>query len=221
MVTTLRCGNCGSDLHGLPTDLVFLCPSCGRCWVSSDRLSPMDVRVGPVGSGSIPMPFWEVEATVDLRRRVSRREAADAYVDGPRDFDGFERELVDITLDPFDSVLVFPAFVTSLVLTAGVGLSGRRIPASDATEPPKLVGGAVGPEDALLLAEGVAVGMEVADSDYLAFLDLSLQVRSLRLLVLGCTPGRHFLEVDGTEVSLPYTSMRDSTEILRAHGMGE
>lgn len=223
MVTPLRCPDCGSDLSGLSTDEIFLCTSCGLCWSVGERITRVDIAFSDTaGPGSVLMPFWKVEAAVEVRSRVSREALSMSVVEGPREFDGSDGKLRESSRSASGATYVFPAFATSLVLSTGVGIQALVLPETtmESGSIPPLVGGSVGMDDAAPLAEGVAVGLEVAERDFLASVDLELKVRRTSVLAVGCLPVKGYLAVGGgSEVRIPFTAITDWDMIAAWHGI--
>ena len=223
MVTPLRCPDCGSDLSGLSTDEIFLCTSCGLCWSVGERITRVDIAISDTaGPGSLLMPFWKVEATVEVGSRLSREASSMSVIEGPREFDGSDGRLRESSRKASEATYIFPAFATSLVLSTGVGIQALvlpEIPVESGSIPP-LVGGSVGMDDAAPLAKGVAVGLEVAERDFLAFVDLELTVRHTSILGVGCLPVKGYLTVGGgSEVRIPLTAITDWDVIAAWHGI--
>lgn len=221
-LTLLRCSNCGSDLGGLSTDVIFYCSGCGRCWISDERLSPVDiefVRVG--GSDSILLPFWKVDASVTMQDRISRRESSTSGAAGFREFTGREMGLTESDSGSRKVRFIFPAFSTSLVLSTGVRMHRENF-LPEKTEHGKrfrVIGGSVGKDDAELLARAVAVGVEVNRTDYLASVDLEIEVHSSSIYVIGCTPDKNVLRINGSEIGILYAAINDCDEILKQDSM--
>ncbi len=217
-LTLLRCSNCGSDLGGLSTDVIFYCSECGRCWISDERLSPVEiefVRVG--GSDSILLPFWKVDASVIMQDRISRKGSSPLVSGVSREFTGRERGLTESDSGSRKVRFIFPAFSTSLVLSTGVRMyrenflpekveHGKRF---------RVIGGSVGIDDAALLARAVAVGVEVNRTDYLASVDLEIEVHSSSIYAVGCTPDENVLRINGSEIGILITAINDCDEILK------
>jgi len=217
-LTLLRCSNCGSDLDGLSTDVIFYCCECGKCWISDERLSPIDiefVRVG--GSDSVLLPFWKVDASVTMRDRISRRESSTSGVPGFREFTGREMGLTESDSGSRNVRFIFPAFSTSLVLSTGVRMHRENF-LPEKTEHGKrfrVIGGSVGKDDAALLARAVAVGVEVNRTDYLASVDLEIEVHSASIYAIGCTPDKNVLRINGSEIGILFAAINDCDDILR------
>ncbi len=220
-VTVLRCPDCGNDLDGLSTDVIFFCTECGRCLVSGDKLAPVEIEFTRYDdSGTILLPFWKVDATVDILRRISRSESRTVPIAGQRDFHGGNLDLVESFKAIRRDLIIFPAFSTSLVLSTGVLLSEEEFsqePLQQGKYPP-MTGGSIGLEDVSKLASGVAVGIEVCKSDYLAFIDLDIDVHSAKVLAIGCTPSESTFRMNGTNINIPFTSVNDADDILRRSG---
>ncbi len=217
-LTLLRCSNCGSDLGGLPADVIFYCSECGRCWISDERLSPIDiefVRVG--GSDSILLPFWKVDASVTMRDRISRRESSASGIPGLRVFTGREMGLTESDSGSRNVRFIFPAFSTSLVLSTGVRMHRENF-LPKKTEHGKrfrVVGGSVGKDDAAILARAVAVGVEVNRTDYLASVDLEIDIHSASIYAIGCTPDKNAIRINGSEIGILMAAINDCDDILK------
>ncbi len=217
----LRCGNCGNDLHGLSTDVIFYCGNCGRCWILEDRFRRTEIEfVRTGGKDSFLMPFWKVDATVSIYKRITRRESTSSIIEGLREFTGSERGLTDAPPETRKVRLIFPAFATSLVLSTGVKMYSENflpeIP--EKTDGLEVLGGAVGLQDAMTIARGVAVGVEVNRSDFLAAIDLDIEVTSTGIYAIGCTAEESYLRINGSGIGIPYSALRDHSEILLRYG---
>ncbi|MFO8183409.1 MAG: hypothetical protein R6U39_04485 [Candidatus Aegiribacteria sp.] len=213
-----RCRNCGNDLEGLPTDVIFYCWHCGRCWGLEQDFSPLGIdfmRMG--GEGTVPLPFWKVDVTVSIYRRMSRRESSPSMVRGFREFTGGERGLSDHEPETRRDRLIFPAFSTSLVLSTGVRMHRENfLPERlEHGSSARVFGGSVGLPDARTLARGVAVGVEVSRKDFLACVDLDVEVSSASIYAVGCTQEEHLMRINGSRIALPFSAVRDCGEILR------
>ena len=213
----LRCSNCGSDLSGLPTDVIFYCGSCGRCWISGEKLRPVKIdfiRTG--GPGAVLLPFWKVDASVCIGNRVTRKRTSISSLEGTREFSGRERGLSGEASETRKDRFIFPAFSTSLVLSIGVKMHRENF-LPERTQHGleySVRGGAVDMDDACILARGVAVGTEVNRSDFLASVELDIEVVSASIYAIGCTPKEHYFVVNGSEISFPCSAVRDSDLIL-------
>lgn len=216
-LTLLRCSNCGTDLSGLSTDIIFYCRECGKCWISGERLTPVSIEFVRTGdTGSVFLPFWKVDASVNIRSRVSRRESSTSGVNGFREFTGRERGLTGSNPESHRDRFIFPAFSTSLVLSTGVRMHGENfLPEQTGSGKSfRVVGGSVGRDDAVSLTRGVAVGVEVNRADFLASVDLDIEVHAAGIYAIGCTPEKHVFRVNDSEIMIPYTAVKDFDEIL-------
>lgn len=213
----LRCSNCGNDLNGFPTDVVFYCGSCGKCWISGEKFKPVDIDfVRPGGQNTVLLPFWKVDASVRIKSRVTRKRTSISSLEGTREFSGRERGLSGEASETRKDRFIFPAFSTSLVLSIGVKMHAENFlpQRNEQTREYSVRGGSVDMDDAYVLARGVAVGTEVNRSDFLASVELDIQVASASIYAIGCTPKEHYFVVNGSEVSFPYSAVRDSDLIL-------
>ncbi len=220
-ITVLRCPNCGNDLDGLSTDIVFFCNECGRCQVYGDELVPVEIEFTRFDdSGTILLPFWKVDATVEIFRRISRGESRTTPIAGQRKFQEGKPDHVESSKESRRELIIFPAFSTSLVLSTGVMLHEEEFLQEflQFGKYPPIIGGSVGLEDVSKIAEGVAVGIEVQRSDYLAFIDLNIEVHSLKVLAIGCTPKKHAFRINGTDIKIPFTAVEDANDILNRGG---
>jgi len=217
-LTLLRCSNCGSDLRGLSSDVIFYCTECGRCWISGERFNPVTIEfVRADDSGSVILPFWRIDASVNILSRHSRMESSMSVVEGFREFTGRERGLTESDTGIHRDRFIFPAFSTNLVLSTGVRMHLENF-LPDSPEQGKrytISGGSVGMDDAVLLARGVAVGVEVSRSDYLASVDLDIEVHATGIYAVGCTPEKHAFRINGSKIGIPYAAVPDSDDILR------
>jgi hypothetical protein len=221
-LTLLRCSNCGSDLGGLSTDVIFYCSVCGRCWISDERLSPIDIefmRFG--GSDSIFLPFWKVDASVNLLNRVSRKRSSSLVSGVSRGFTGRERGLTESDSGSRKVRFIFPAFSTSLILSTGVKMHRENFLPEKVEHGKRscVIGGSVGKDDAALLARAVAVGVEVNRTDYLASVDLEIEVHSASIYAIGCTPQKNVLRINGSEIGILIAAVNDCDEILKQNQM--
>lgn len=217
-LTVLRCSNCGSDLSGLSTDVIFYCSECGRCWISGEQLSSVSiefVRLG--GSGSIILPFWKVDASVIIHNRISRRKSSGLLGGHSREFTGRERGLTESDSGSRMARFIFPAFSTSLVLSTGVRMYRENFLPEKVEDGKRfrVIGGSVGMDDAALLARAVAVGVEVNRTDYLATIDLDIEVHSAGIYAIGCTPAENVIKINGSEIGMLFAAVNDSDEILK------
>jgi len=217
-VLLMRCPGCGNDLHGLPSDCIFLCTSCGTCLVVGETMTRVPVEFSRSAGDSLFLPFWKVEATVSIPRRVSRPPESMSTVEGPRLFDGSERRLTEVSIPPARCRIVFPAFATDQALRAGVALQDAPLRAEppEAGSIPPVVGGSIGLEDVDPLARGVAVGVQVAARDRLAMMEVDLTVHSATVLALGCRIEKSFLLFAGGALTMPIASVTD-LEAVRTH----
>ncbi|MCK4505930.1 MAG: hypothetical protein KAW14_09950 [Candidatus Aegiribacteria sp.] len=220
-ITVLRCPDCGNDLDGLSTDIIFFCTECGKCLVSGDKLAPVEVEfTRHDDSGTILLPFWKVDATIDILSRITREESRNIPIAGKRKFQGGNFDLVESFIASRRDLIIFPAFSTSLVLSTGVKLNEEEFsqePLQYGQYTP-MIGGNVGLEDVSKLASGVAVGIEVCKSDYLAFIDLDIKVHSAKVLAIGCKPLESAFQINGTNINIPFAAVRDSDDILKRSG---
>lgn len=217
VLVQLCCRNCGSDLEGLPADVIFYCGSCGRCWIFDEGFSPVRIQfLRDRGPGTLFLPFWKVDAVVSIYQRISREGASSSIIEGFRQFTGMERGLSENRPETRRDRFIFPAFATSLVLSTGVRMHGENFlperPEHGRTF--RVKGGSVGLGDALSLARGVAVGVEVNRADFLACVDLDIEVRSADIYAVGCTRQGHALRINGSEIALPVNAVRDREGIL-------
>ncbi|MCD4849077.1 MAG: hypothetical protein K8R76_12925 [Candidatus Aegiribacteria sp.] len=220
-ITVLRCPDCGNDLDGLSTDIIFFCTECGRCLVSGDKLAPVEIEFTRYDdSGTILLPFWKVDATIDILRRITRSESRATPIIGSREFHGGNPDLVETYSVTGRNLIIFPAFSTSLVLSTGVKLNEEEFsqePLQHGKYQP-MIGGSIDPEDVSKLASGVAVGIEVWKSDYLAFIDLNIEVHSVKVLAIGCTQSESAFRINGTDINIPFTAVKDADDILKRSG---
>ncbi len=79
----------------------------------------------------------------------------------------------------------------------------------------RVIGGSVGIDDAALLARAVAVGVEVNRTDYLASVDLEIEVHSSSIYAVGCTPDKSILRINGSEIGILIAAINDCDEILK------
>ncbi|MCD4701951.1 MAG: hypothetical protein K8S24_08870, partial [Candidatus Aegiribacteria sp.] len=108
-LTLLRCSNCGSDLGGLSTDVIFYCSECGKCWISGERLSPISIEfVRPGGPGSFFLPFWKVDASVNILNRIIRKKFSVSAGGASREFTGSERGLTESDSGSRQVRFIFP-----------------------------------------------------------------------------------------------------------------
>ena len=217
-LTLLRCSNCGSDLSGLSTDVIFYCSECGRCWISGEQLNPVSIEFVRVGdSDSVFLPFWRVDATVTIRSRQSRKKSLTTGIKGLREFTGSERGLTESDAGSKKDRFIFPAFSTNLVLSTGVKMHKENFLPEKVEQGKRfsVIGGSVGRDDAALLARAVAIGVEVNRADYLAAIDLDIEVNSAGIYAIGCTPEKNVLKINGSEIGILYAAINDSDEIIR------
>ncbi|OPL18932.1 MAG: hypothetical protein AVO35_03105 [Candidatus Aegiribacteria sp. MLS_C] len=217
VLVQLRCRNCGSDLEGLPTDVIFYCSNCGRCWIFDEGISPVRVQfLRDHGPGTVFLPFWKVDAVVSIYQRISREGSSSSIIEGFRQFTGMERGLTENQPETRRDRFIFPAFATSLVLSTGVRMHGENFlpERQEHGRTLKVRGGSVGLRDAVSLARGVAVGVEVSRADFLACVDLDMEVGAADIYAVGCTREGHVLRINGSDTALPLSAVRDREGIL-------
>ena len=225
----LRCSACAAELEGLGNDVIFLCRNCGRAWVMEDTLLPVPVtfvarldrpgdRTARTGSRAVVhLPFWKVSCRLTIHERVSRRRrsterfALDAFRS--------EKGLVRTSFPETDETYVFPAFSCSRALSVGVVLhsSPPSLLAEDdhvLGDYPALVGGIVSREDARSLSRAVAVGVEIDREDFLAGIDLDLDISGEELLGVPCVLSTHGFGLPSNGPVIPFSSMEDVKDIL-------
>lgn len=222
VLVQLRCRNCGNDLIGLPNDVIFYCGNCERCWVFMEGFDPVKIEfLRSGGPGTIFLPFWKVDGVVSIYQRISRNESSSSIIEGFREFTGMERGLSENQPETRKDRLIFPAFTTSLVLSTGVRIHGEnflpeRIEHGSVR---KVVGGSVDLRDALALARGVAVGIEVSRKDFLACVDLQIEITSTCIYAIGCTCDGQAFRINGSDIVLPASAVRDSEGIQDFWGL--
>lgn len=218
----LNCPECGNGLAGLQIDRIFLCTSCGACWIVENGLTRVPISLSGCDDGSLPMPCWKVEAIVTVHRRVSRPLSATTVFEGPRVFDGTERTLTESSAPPARMTLIFPAFASGQVLRAGVAFHGmelREEPVRTDLPITPMVGGSVGREDTGALARGVAVGLQIAARDSLAMVELELEVISTAVIAVGAVVSGSHLRFGDGELKLPFPAVTD-IEAIRGYHSG-
>ena len=220
-VTLLVCGNCGSQLSGISSDAIFFCSNCGSCWMAEEGLSRLKAIIcGGSETESIHLPFWEVRATIRVLNRVTRVASVKSFSSGPRYFDPhFESGLMSTWRDSEGKSLIFPAFATGRILSTGV-LLDRNPPSMNEIvdmDYPAVVGGTIIMSDAIELARGIAVGIEVAGEDFLAKVEIDFKPLACRLVALPCMPGKAGLTIADSGVGILYSSMPDWEEIREWH----
>ncbi|MBN1434999.1 hypothetical protein JW921_09575 [Candidatus Fermentibacterales bacterium] len=231
-VVLLRCSACGHELSGLGNDRIFLCASCGRAWVLEDSSpvrvpvrfpDPDWVREVSKGSGDplIHMPFWRIGSRISIPERIVRPDLSSSRTS--LDTDREEPGLVRTQVPDRAQDLLFPAFSCTRSLSVGVELSIRPcVPPALEDSPdrlPSLVGGTVGPGDARRLAEAVAVGIEMSRDDFLARMDLRLEVLEQELLAMPCLAEARGLRVAGAGILIHWRNLEDCRDILAFHGL--
>ena len=222
VLVQLRCRNCGNDLCGLPNDVVFYCGNCERCWVFREGFEPMRIEfLRSGGPETLFLPFWKVDGVVSIYQRISRNESSSSIIEGFREFTGMERGLSENRPETRKDRLIFPAFTTSLVLSTGVRIHGENfLPEKmEHGSPRKVVGGSVGVQDALTLARGVAVGIEVNRKDFLACVDLQIEITSTCIYAIGSTFDGQTFRLNGSDIALPASAVRDAEGILDFWGL--
>jgi len=216
-LTLLRCSDCGNDLDGLSTDVIFYCSECGRCWLSGEKLTQVKIKfLRPGGPDSVFLPFWKVDASIAIRNRLTRSGSSTAVIEGFRELSGRERSLSDSGSESRRDRFIFPAFSTSLVLSTGVRMHSENF-LPEKTEQGiglKVIGGSLGREDAVTLAKAVAVGVEVSRSDFLASVDLEVDIHSADIYAVGCTPHKHVVKINDSKIGIPLSALGDCNEIF-------
>jgi hypothetical protein len=167
-------------------------------------------------SSSVFLPFWRVDATVTIRSRLSRKKFLTSGVNGLRKFTGMERGLTESDAGSHKDRFIFPAFSTSLVLSTGVRMHRENFLPEKMEHGKRfsVIGGSVGKDDAVSLARGVAVGVEVNRADFLASVDLDIEVHASGIYVIGCTPMKSVFNINGSKIGIPYTAAPDSDKIF-------
>ena len=222
-VVLLRCGECLHELSGLSDDAVFLCGNCGTAWLAEDDgLSRIAVSLwGVPDARSVFLPFWRVEADVTVHQRTTRRRRVSTPATAPREYNpAAERGLRSEGGRRVLRGYLIPAVVNRRALSVGVALRSRRPdlePYDDRV--PVMVGGSVDAEDAVEMARAIAVGEEVARTDFLASLDLDLEPMDIDLMGIACTAGSSGFEIPGTGVVLRYSDTEDYAAILERNGV--
>jgi hypothetical protein len=79
---------------------------------------------------------------------------------------------------------------------------------------PVLVGGTVSRADARSLSLAVAVGVEIDREDFLAGIDLDLDITGEELLGIPCDLSSHGFRLPSDGPVIPFSSMEDLREIL-------
>lgn len=221
-VTVLACGNCRSPLFGLSTDSAFLCSECGSGWgIGTGGLTRLPVSVRATsGDGSIPLPFWLVEAMVKVESRITRRGVHHVPVQRGRVFSPrSEPGLRETGGASGVRRLVIPAFALNGVFELGVKLSALQetFPGETAGGWPRLAGVFSDPGEAAELARGVATGQEASSEDWLADLKLSVDVGSTTLLVLPAVVKDEMVQLPWSGLSFFKRNMPDLERILAFH----
>lgn len=217
-ITVLRCPDCGNDLNGLSTDVIFFCNECGRCLVSGDKLVAAEIEFTRFSDpGTILLPFWKLDADIEIFRRISRVESRTTPIAGQREFQEGKPDHVESAKESRRELIIFPAFSTSLILSTGVKLHEEefRLETVQHGKYSPIIGGSVSPSDISKIAHGVAVGIEVGRSDYLAYIDLIVEVVSSKILAIGCTPKEHAFRINGTNIEIPFAAVKDADDILQ------
>jgi hypothetical protein len=219
----LRCGNCGRSLSGLPDDVLYLCPQCCLVWqLSGDALAPVALETSeqPKGTKCVHLPFWMVDADVEVSRRITRATESSTLLEGPRDFDPRFAGLEDGLPWKARETLLVPAFNTDRALSLGRQVSELRPVLNWSSEcPDRLDGGCIDLEEALRVAPGVVLAAEVAKPGMLAFTSISVLPLHSKVAAVPFLPGKEGFSVAGTSLVLPYNSVADAHAILDLAGL--
>lgn len=207
-VTRLVCSGCGAPLHGIRTDVVFVCSNCGAGWsAESDGLKPVEIEHRAGADSGIPLPFWKVCATVHILKRTVRNEFTSTIMSFSSRFD--EAALPGKTKDTGGSSerrdFLFPAFHLDGLPGLGVILSDTFSSLPPILETgrnfPSVCGASISPRDAEVLARCVAVGRETGRSDWLAEIELVLCSVKTTLVILPCALEVEKVSIAGTGAS--------------------
>lgn len=222
-VALLRCPNCTSELEGLSEDVLFFCTECGRAWTLEEELVRTPITIlGTPAAGTLLLPFWLARAAVGISQRITRRRSISAAVSASRHFTAHEeRGLQETGGRQGTESFIIPAFACTRALSVAVALKRNPPPLRRAQldSYPPVVGGSVGPADAIALAHAVAVGAEVEEKDFLASVAVELQPKDVSVLAIVCPAGKLGFQIDDTGVPVTYESMEDAADILAHNGM--
>lgn len=219
----MRCGSCSQPLEGLPDDTVFPCTGCATAWcLGGGDLVPRALEVFAMEEDRLAaLPFWMLDAELEVVRRVTRMAECASPVRLPRRFDPAGERGLRETSDPPRPVRIFvPAFLTDRPLSLGRRVTSLELaPSGRVLRGLRAPGGCVSPDDALLLAKGVAVFMETGGRTHLALVELELRPVHLRLALVGCRVEEQGFRVAGQTLLMPYTTIADAEEIKAFSGL--
>jgi hypothetical protein len=223
-VTRLVCGNCGLALSGLRSDQVFFCSNCGRGWsIGNDGLKPVEVQCRAGADSPLPVPFWQVRATVHVLKRTVRNDFTSTGITfGSR----YESDLLKgrstETGSPAEKrTFLFPAFPVDGLPGIGASLSRHisALPDIQGIEEklPDICGASIASYDASVLARCVAVAQEAEKPDWLAEIDIILSSVKSVLVILPCVQEVEKVNVAGTGVFFFRRAVLNWEEIADYH----
>lgn len=219
----MRCANCSSALEGLPDDTVFPCTDCMTAWcLCGGGLVPRAMETFAMEEdGLAALPFWMLDAELEIVRRVTRMGECASPVQLPRFFDATGERGLRETADPPGRATIFvPAFLTDRPLTLGRRITSLELaPSGRGVRRLRAPGGCISADDALLLAKGVAISSETGGRTHLALLELDLRPVHLRLSLVGCRAEEQGFRVAGQTLLMPYTTIADAEEMLAFSGL--
>lgn len=226
-VKRLLCGVCGNPLHGLGTDVVFICTNCGSGWTGEgEGLSPLKVEHRAHYGQGLSLPFWRVKAAVHVLKRTVRNEFTTTILSFSSRFDqstlpGKTRETGGISEK---REFLFPAFPVNGLPGLGVSLSENlsQIPdlIDEGSRYPAVCGCSISSTDAQVLTRCVAVGQETEKSDWLAEIELVISNVSSSVVILPCSVEVEKVKIAETGVSFFRRSVPEWDRI-KAFSVGE
>ncbi|NLP06254.1 hypothetical protein GX411_09945 [Candidatus Fermentibacteria bacterium] len=219
----MRCGNCSQALGGLPDDTVFPCTECLTAWCLGDgELVPRAMEVFAMEEdGLAALPFWILDAELEIVRRITRMAECASPVQLPRHFEeAGERGLRETADPPRRATIFVPAFLTDRPLSLGRKVTSLELaPSGRTVRGLRAPGGCITADDGLLLAKGVAIFSETGGRTHLALLELDLRPVHLRLALVGCRAEEQGFRVAGQTLLIPYTTIADAEEIMAFSGL--
>jgi len=218
----LRCANCGRGLSGLPDDVLYLCPRCSTVWqLGSEGLRPvaLETASAPPRAGTVHLPFWLVDAEVEILRCIYRSPESSTHLQGPREFDPLLPGLREGEPSRSRHSLLIPAFGVDRALSLARRVTGLSVAFSWTQDcPAVLEGGCIDLEDALRVAPGVVLASQVDGPGNLAFASISVSPLYSRVAAIPFIASEAGFSVAGTSLVLPYTEMADARAIADRAG---
>jgi hypothetical protein len=221
-VVLLRCGNCGRNLSGLPDDVLYLCAQCCLVWqLNGDGMAPVAIEtVAPSQTaGCVYLPFWMVDAEIEVSRKILRPLESSSLVESPKEFDPGAPGLDEEPAWKARETLLIPAFNTDRALSVGKLVTDMHSSLRWSTDcPRRLDGGCIDLDEALRVAPGIVLAAEASKPGHLAYAQVVVSPLHSRIAAVPFTTGKDGFSVAGARLVLPYNSVADARAILDIAG---